>query len=428
MSDRVKMNAFPPGFLIGATTAAHQVEGNNIHSDFWALEQLSHSSFKEPSLSAVDHYNRYAEDVKLLKEAGLNAYRFSIEWARIEPMEGVFDISEVEHYRDMIQTCRSLDVEPIVSLHHFSSPKWLIAKGGFEHADFVGFFVRYVAFLIKRLGSLLTYVCTINEANIGLQIAAIARDRMKSLSVQTGFQIPKEFLLAADDARIAFGVPQVQHFLSVRTERGNEYICQAHVQARNVIKTLAPHVKVGITLSLHDFQAAQGGEDAVKKVWDEEFMSYLPFLQGDDFLGVQNYTRKILGVHGAIETGTDVETTQMGYEFYPEALEHVIRKIHDAVALPIIVTENGIATDDDSRRIAYIDRALAGVGRCLEDGIPVVGYCYWSLLDNFEWRLGYVPKFGLIAVDRQTMRRFPKLSLRRLGSYSERISDDHAGH
>ena len=160
---------FPKGFLLGASTAAHQVEGNNIHSDLWAQEHMKYTSFAEPSGDAVDHYRRYAEDIALLAGAGLNAYRFSIEWARIEPEEGRFDEAEVEHYRDVIRCCRSHGVEPVVTLHHFSSPKWLIEKGGWEAESTIDYFKRYAVYVIERLGSELSYVCTINEANMGLQ-------------------------------------------------------------------------------------------------------------------------------------------------------------------------------------------------------------------------------------------------------------------
>ena len=126
------MEKFAKGFLVGAATAAHQVEGNNIYSDYWAQEQLPHSSFAEPSGIACDHYNRYEEDIRLLAEAGLGAYRFSMEWARIEPEEGKFDDAEIEHYRQVIACCKANGVEPVVTLLHFISPKWMIAKGGWE--------------------------------------------------------------------------------------------------------------------------------------------------------------------------------------------------------------------------------------------------------------------------------------------------------
>ena len=133
---------FDKNFFLGAATAAHQVEGNNIHSDYWAQEHMVHTDFLEPSGDAVDHYNRYAEDIRLMAAAGLNAYRFSIEWARIEPEEGKFDDAQIEHYRSVIRTCKENGIEPIVTLLHFTSPKWLIAKGGWESDDTPARFAR----------------------------------------------------------------------------------------------------------------------------------------------------------------------------------------------------------------------------------------------------------------------------------------------
>ena len=172
------MKPFDKGFLVGASTAAHQVEGNNVHSDCWALERIPHTAYAEPSGEAVDHYRRYEEDIKLLAGAGLNAYRFSIEWARIEPEEGKFDEAEVEHYRNMIRCCKENGVEPMVTLHHFSSPAWLITKGGWEWEGVADCFQRYCRYVMERLGEELTYVCTINEANIRLQIAGIMKRYM----------------------------------------------------------------------------------------------------------------------------------------------------------------------------------------------------------------------------------------------------------
>ena len=167
--------SFPKDFLIGASTAAHQVEGNNIHSDYWAQEQMPHSSFTEPSGLACDHYNRYEEDIRLMAQAGLNAYRFSIEWARIEPEERRFDEDEIEHYRKVIRCCRENGVEPMVTLMHFTSPVWLIQKGGWEAESTIEYFRRYAAYVTEKLGDEIKYICTINEANMGLQLAAISK-------------------------------------------------------------------------------------------------------------------------------------------------------------------------------------------------------------------------------------------------------------
>ena len=425
------MEQFAPGFFIGAATAAHQVEGNNIHSDYWAQEHMEHTSFLEPSLDAVDHYHRYEEDIQLLAEAGLNAYRFSIEWARIEPEEGTFDEGEVEHYRKVIACCKAHGVEPIVTLHHFTSPAWLMGKGGWEAETTPADFARYARYIMERLGGELKYVCTINEANMGVQVAAIAKRYMQQMmakaaagqtdgTVQMGMNLEKMMAnqkAAAEENVKVFGVEKVESFTSPRTERGDQLVMEAHKAARAAIREVCPQVKVGLTLSLHDIQALPGGEENAEKEWAEEFTHYLPAIEGDDFLGVQNYTRSRIDESGSLPVPDGAETTQMDYEFYPEGLEHVIRRVAEKFKGELIVTENGIAATDDSRRVEFIRQALEGVQRCVADGLPVKGYCHWSLMDNFEWQKGYAMQFGLIAVDRKTQIRTPKPSLAYLGSY-----------
>ena len=424
--------SFPKDFLIGAATAAHQVEGNNIHSDYWAQEHMEFTSFNEPSGDACDHYNRYEEDIRLMAEAGLNAYRFSIEWARIEPQPGVFDENEIEHYRKVLQCCRANGVEPIVTMHHFTSPKWLIEQGGWEAEATVEKFANYCKYVVERLGELFTYVCTINEANMGIQIAAISKRyrqmMMKNQSaegkVQVGINLENPMMArmkkqAAENMQL-FGTPQPQVFVSGRTPEGDLLVMKAHQAAKAAMKAVKPELQVGITLSLHDIQAQPGGEEAAAREWDEEFMHYLPYIRDDDFFGVQNYTRTLMGPEGSLPVPDGAETTQMGYEFYPQALGHVIRTVHNSLPIPLIVTENGVAVSDDSRRVAFIEEALRGVQGCIDEGIPVKGYMYWSLMDNFEWQKGFSMTFGLIAVDRDTMERSPKESLAFLGNRKEK--------
>lgn len=270
---------------------------------------------------------------------------------------------------------------------------------------------------------------------MGIQVAAIAKRYMQQMmakmataktdgTVQVGMNLEKmmqsRMEAAAAENMAVFGIPKVEAFTSPRTEHGDELIVECHKAARAVIREVAPHVKVGLTLSLHDIQALPGGEETAAKEWAEEFTHYLPAIEGDDFLGVQNYTRSRIDANGSLPTPEGAELTQMDYEFYPEALEHVIRAVHKDFKGDLIVTENGVATADDSRRVEFIRRALAGVQNCISDGIPVKGYCYWSLLDNFEWQKGYSMTFGLIAVDRKTQTRYPKESLSYLGSYAGR--------
>lgn len=393
---------FPKNFLIGATTAAHQVEGNNVHSDSWVQEQMKHSSNLEPSLDAVDHYNRYEEDIRLLAEAGLNTYRFSIEWARIEPEEGVFDEAEIEHYRDVIRCCKAHGVLPVICLHHFSSPKWVIPKGGWEAESIIEDFKRYCVYVIECLGSELEYVCTINEANMRFQFALVAAKYMKAMQSQqnaaakagAGLQIGvnMEAILArkkaADEETAAvFGLKSAADFhpfQSICTPEGDLIVFRAHAAARDAIKALYPNLKVGITLSLHDIQAVEGGEAAAERRWADEFTHYLPYIQNDDFVGVQNYTRELMNADGPLPAPLGADLTDMGHEFYPEGLAHVIRKVAQDYKGDIIVTEHGIATEDDTQRVEFIRRAMQGIEKCITEGIPVKGYLHWTLMDNYE--------------------------------------------
>ena len=414
---------FPKDFLIGAATAAHQVEGNNIHSDYWAMEQMPHSGFAEPSGIACDHYNRYEEDISMMAKAGLNAYRFSIEWARIEPEEGRFDEKETEHYRQVIRCCRAHGIEPVVTLHHFTSPVWLIRKGGWEADTTPADFARYAQYIGEQLGAELHYVCTLNEANMGIQVAQVARSIFLQMQaagkIQMGVNLEDLMKKTGDAAREnaeAFGTDDPATFVSARTPHGDEIVMQAHAAARKALRKSAPHVKVGWTLSLHDVQAVPGGEEKAEEEWDLEFRHYLPVMADDDFLGVQNYSRTLMGPDGSLPVPAGAETTQMEYEYYPEGLAHVLRRVAKDFRGDLIVTENGIATAEDTRRCSFIRTALEGVEECTADGLPVRGYLYWSLMDNFEWQKGFSMTFGLVALDRATMERKPRGSLSFLGS------------
>lgn len=414
-------------FLWGAATAAHQVEGNNTNSDYWVMENLPDSAFTEPSGDACDHYHRYEEDILLLKHAGLNAYRFSIEWARIEPENGRFDEAETEHYRKVLRFCRENGIEPIVTLHHGTSPRWLITEGGWAAETTADYFARYCAYVVDQLGEQMHYVCTLNELNMGLQMEAIMKRVLARMGIhlQVGMklELPETKKKSMLQQAQAFGLDDpmgVHTFMSQATPEADAFLLNVHRKARDTIKAHRPELKVGLTLSLHHFEVMPGGEETAAKKWEDELLHYLPVLKDDDFIGIQNYTREIVGPEGSLPVPDGTETTQMGYEYYPESIGHVIRKVAESYSGELFVTENGLATDDDTRRVEFIDRATQSVARCVEDGLPVVGYLYWSLLDNFEWQSGYSKHFGLIAVDRGTQKRYPKPSL---WHYGKRIRE-----
>ena len=440
------MKKFNKNFLLGAATSAHQVEGNNVHSDYWAMEHMKNSQFVEPSGMATDHYGRYEEDIKMLANAGLNAYRFSIEWARIEPEKGKFDEKEMKHYNDVIACCKKYGVEPIITLHHFTSPKWLIDMGGWENEEVIDLFAKYTEYVVKNIKDDIKYICTINEANMRLQVKSLMERFMKQMmaktdnnvqaasatqdsnsnnmegQVQVGLNLsnPMEKMkLTAMENMQVFGDMNPHTFVSAAGEKGDGIVINAHKASKAVIKSINPEIKVGITLSLHDMQYVDGGEEKAENEWNEEFGHYIKHICNDDFFGLQNYTRTIYSKDGIVPVDNDVPMTQMDYEIYPEALENVIRRVHKEMPnVPIMVTENGIAIDNDKVRCEFIDKAINGVMACKEDGIDIIGYCYWSLLDNFEWQKGFNMTFGLCEVDRSSFKRIPKQSLSRLGSYA----------
>jgi beta-glucosidase len=268
---------------------------------------------------------------------------------------------------------------------------------------------------------LIPYVCTINEANIPALIrhmnlaAMIQGDDEGRAPVGAGGPLFDPAWWVASAAELNTTPDKLKPFLFAASAEGRACIMEAHMRAVEAVKSVCPDAQAGITLALHEIQTLPGGEALAARIRDELFDSFVPALAGDDFLGVQNYSRQRVGPEGVLPPEEGVPLTQMGYEYYPEALAGALR-LASAAGKPMIVTENGLGSEDDAARIEFIRRALAGLRRCLDDGLDVRGYIYWSALDNFEWMLGYGPKFGLIAVDRETQERRPKPSAAYLGA------------
>ncbi len=400
---------FPKDFLWGTATAAHQVEGNNINTDNWVMEHVPDSIYVEPSGDACDHYHRYPDDIAMLETLGFNAYRFSIEWARIEPEDGFFSQAEIEHYRRVLACCHEHHLKPVVTLQHFTSPRWVMKLGGWGNPETASRFARYCEKVGQELGDMIHIACTINEANISSMIAINEYAPSIDMMRQAHWWQQAALEMNADPGKM---LP----FLFASSEEARQVIVQAHRLGAQALKSGRGSFPVGITLALQEIQAIPGGEEVANRA--RYFMNdwWLEAARGDDFVGVQTYSRQRFGPKGTIQPDPEAEVTQMGYEFYPESLEATIREAAAVAGTPIIVTENGIGTGDDTRRIAYVERALQGVIRCLQDGLDVRGYTYWSALDNFEWMLGYRPTFGLCAVDRLTQKRTPKPSASWLGA------------
>ncbi|MBF4617489.1 family 1 glycosylhydrolase [Clavibacter sp. VKM Ac-2873] len=378
--------SFPGAFLWGASTAAHQIEGNNLNNDWWQLEQIA-AGYIDASGDALDSYHRYEEDMRLLAESGLTTYRFSIEWARIEPLPGAFSRAELAHYRRMIDTAFGMGLTPIVTLHHFTHPIWFGERGGWLAEDATQTFLRYVEQACTILGDV-PYICTINEPNVVAMNHGAAR------------------IMAAGNPYPAVPDPD--------PEIGDALI-DAHLKAAPLIRSLTG-AKVGWTVANQAFTATPGAEQEFAEVQHRWEDMYLEAGRGDDYIGVQSYTSQPIDQNGVVPHPEHPDNTLMGWAYRPDALGAALRHTRDVVGdVPILVTENGIATSDDERRIAYTRGALAGLLDAIDDGVDVRGYCHWSLLDNFEWGR-WAPTFGLVAVDRETFKRTPKPSLAWLGA------------
>jgi len=398
--NKIMNKTFPADFLWGTATAAHQVEGNNTNSDFWVMEHVPDTIFAEPSGDAIDHFHRYPQDMALLAELGFNSYRFSVEWARVEPEDGRFSTAALDHYRRMLESCHAHGLKPMVTLHHFTSPRWVVSQGGWVNMKTAEKFARYAGKVTQHLGDLIDTVCTINEVNIPRMAAMMwMRDRSGSESFYNN--AAKAHHVAPD---------QFAPFFFAGTPQGRDVILAAHHQARAAMKAKRPYLPVGLSIAMQDMQAVPGGETTRDKLRWELQDVFLEAARADDFLGVQTYSRERYGADGNLGPEEGVELTQMGYEFWPEAIGATLRRAHEVAGIPMMVTENGIGTEDDSCRLAYYKIALQSVAKCIQDGLDVRGYYAWSAFDNFEWMLGYRPTFGLIAVDRNTQQRTIKPS------------------
>jgi beta-glucosidase len=378
--------AFPDGFLWGTATAAHQVEGGNVNNDWWAFEHDAHTPCLEPSGDACDSFHRWPEDLDLVAGLGLGAYRFSVEWSRVEPEEGEWSMASLEHYRAICAGCHERGLVPVVTFHHFTSPRWLAARGGWEAADAPERFARFCERAARHLGDLVGWACTLNEPNIVAQMG------------------------------YGYGIfpPAVRDW--DRRRAVNDAFGRAHRLAVEALRGGPGEFPVGLTLSMNDWQAVPGGEERLAELRRDSEDVFLESTGGDDFVGVQNYSRVRVDASGMLGPEQGVFVTQMGYEYWPEALGATVRRAAEKSGLAVVVTENGIGTEDDGRRRDFVTEALQSLHACVEDGIDVRGYFHWSLLDNFEWVLGYGPTFGLVAVDRRSFERRKKPSADWLGS------------
>lgn len=392
---------FPKKFLWGAATSAHQVEGGNHNQ--WSVWELDHAkqladkseasfghldnwdSIKKQATNptnyvsekAASHYKLYELDFDILQKLNMNAYRFSIEWSRIEPREGVWDVAAIQHYRDCLRALKARGIEPIVTLFHFSLPVWFENMDGFERRGNIGYFVRFARMIEEELGANFKFVVTINEPEV-----------------------------YANESYLEGRWPPCDKNV-YKTWRVISNLITAHRRVADVFHKANSRYQVSIAKHIVHFEP---GDDS----WLSRFSTNVArYVQNDylvnrvikscDFLGINYYMSS--RVYGYRIHGLNVEKNDMGWDMRPSDIQHVIERMSTKYDKPIIITENGLADSDDIKRKWWLAETLAAMGRAVAGGARLEGYMHWSLLDNFEWDKGYWPRFGLVAVDRKTAKR-----------------------
>lgn len=411
--------SFPKKFLWGAATSAHQVEGNT-HNQWtvWEFENTlalaTRASYqygeldnwpqikaaaKDPnnyvSAKGADHYNRYVEDFELLKKMNMNAYRFSVEWSRVEPQEGAWSVEAIEHYKQYVNELKRQNIEPIVTLFHFTLPVWFSEMGGFEKRRNVKYFTRFAEKIIRELGISVRYVITINEP----EIYAIE-------SYLGGHWPPNKTSKRA-------------------TWHVFNNLAYAHNQAARAIHGINRRYKVSVAKNSCYVYA---GDNAVLSRFSATVLQYVrddyflkKVVKQCDWLGVNYYFSD--RVYGYRVHNPDQRLSDLGWDLSPENIQFALERLHEKYNLPIIITENGLADSDDSKRQWWITQTLLAMQKAMKNGVKLEGYLHWSLLDNFEWDKGFWPRFGLTEVDYTTKERTLRPSARWFGKIIKYIRE-----
>ena len=396
------MTKFPIDFLWGAATSAHQVEGNNKLNDWWQAEEKL--ALKEASAQACLHYTLYPQDFAIAQELNHNCHRFSLEWSRIEPQNGVFDLEQIEHYRRVIKELKSRGLEPVVTLHHFTNPVWFSQLGGWSKFKLRKYFLRFVQRIVLEYAGQIKFWVTINEPLV-----------YSSHSFLLGVWPPQEKSL-------------------LKTIKVTLNMASAHIRAYRLIhriyreKELSPP-QVSIAANLQAFEICQPNfrnKIAVylrNKSYNFLFLDLLKRKKTLDFIGINYYGRNLVCVQSWGIRNLLTQTCQsnhqplpknsLGWDIYPQGLYKLLLAVKK-YNLPILITENGICTEDDNLRWDYIRQHLEALLQALAQGVKIFGYIYWALLDNFEWAEGFGPRFGLVHVDYQNQKRLIRSSAHKL--------------
>jgi len=398
--------AYGPSFLWGTAVSAHQVEGGNDRND-WSDWEARPGAIKggARSGSACLHWERYEEDLDLVRGLGLNAFRFSVEWSRVEPEPGRYDDAALAHYRAVIEACRARSITPMVTLHHFTIPRWFAALGGFENRNNLPHFERFARLAGERFGDLVDWWVTVNEPEVlgfyGYSAGAWppgVSDRSRALQVIAN--LLEAHALAARGLRETDRVDADGDGRAVIVGASKHWVLLEPKRALwplDRIATAAQHAVFNQAV----VRALAGGPIELRIPGSKPAVREPGIMKGSsDFLGMHYYTRWMVTLFGAdprtAKRGAPV--SDLGWEIFPEGLERALLEC-GAYGLPLVITENGLADEADRWRPDFVRASLAAMDRARSRGANVQGYFHWSLMDNFEWADGHEGRFGLYAVD-----------------------------
>lgn len=410
---------FPKRFLWGASTSAHQVEGGN-HNQWteWELQNAkalaAQASYQYgdldiwPSIKkqagdpnnyvsgrATGHYKRYEEDFDILNKLNLNAFRFSIEWSRIEPEEGAWNLEAVEHYRRYIAALKKRGITPVVTLFHYTLPTWFARRDGFARRRNIKYFVRFVEKVIDEYGEELSWIITVNEPGV------------------YAYQSYRE------------GVRPPNKMSNWKTWRVVENLISAHKLAAKLIHDSGPRFKVSMAYNISN---TYPGDDAWLTQLSARFIDFFAnhyilrrTVRSNDFIGINYYfSNRVYGyrIHNPEDMVSD-----LGWDMQPADLKHVLEELTERYDKPIMITENGLADAEDKDRQRWLSQTVQAMLSSIKKGTQLIGYLHWSLLDNFEWEKGFWPRFGLVEVDYATMKRKPRASALALARTIKRLME-----
>ncbi|MDK2898969.1 MAG: beta-glucosidase [Patescibacteria group bacterium] len=391
---------YPKKFFWGASISAYQVEGNN-HNQWtvWELENAkvraaqseyqlaNYSNWGQIKLEArdprnyvsgvlADHYNKYLDDFDLLEKMNMNAFRFSVEWSRIEPKEGAWNVAAIKHYKEYVDELSRRGIEPIMTLFHFTLPVWFVEKGGFEKRSNVKYFTRFAKKIVSELGRRVKFIITINEPEI----------------------------YTIEGYHLGNWPPALDN--NFKCWRVANNLAFAHIQASKSIHKLSRRYKVSISKNSKYYRSdgallSRLSAFIMQYIQDDYFIKKV--VKYCDFIGVNYYFSS--NVHGSKAHDSEDHVSDIGWGMQPSDIQCVLERLHNKYNLPIIITENGLADVNDDNRRWWISKTLIGIHKAMKNGVKVQGYLHWSLIDNFEWAYGKWPRFGLASVDYKTGER-----------------------